>query len=149
MIPTPCPRFSTRACARVRMDHDHDASGFIPEYLLQTKAEAIRQTQRLAQQTAFVGCKVGSQRPLVVTTRKARTLEYITAMHLNPLAPNFSYKRTLPVWSPGERAIVSHLQWRPWRGACPIHRQYTSILNLLRRESRAVPVEDQCKLVSG
>ena len=30
-----------------------------------------------------------------------------------------------------------------------IYRLYTSILNLLQRESIAVPVEDQCKLVFG
>jgi hypothetical protein len=39
MIPTPCPRFSIRTVARVRMDHD--ASGFVPKYFLQTKPETI------------------------------------------------------------------------------------------------------------
>ena len=55
---------------------------------------------------------------------------------------------TLRVWSPVSGLYHTDNEG-PGEVRVQIHRQYTSILNLLRRESIPVPpVEDQCKFVT-
>ena len=90
-------------------------------------------------------------RPLPINSQpscglKARAVKYITVMHLYPQTFFFLYA-DFTVWSP-VNGLYHTCNEGPDEVRVQIHRQYSSILYLLRRKSIAVPGEDQCKLVT-